>query len=232
MNDIEKIFKGEIKAKNESIIKEIKIDWAYHTNGISNIARSIEPNFEYTEDNKKIFKLFLLYFSGNILFEDNCKILTGTKGSLSKGLLLIGSVGVGKTLIFNIFKEYTAMLKNNSFQFHNAIDIIDNVNITGVEYLEKFSDNYIVENMPKPITMYIDDIGSKNEEVNHYGSKSNVIEDLLSIRYNVFSKYNKLTHSSTNLYSEGLKENYDARIIDRIKEMFNIIELKGESFRK
>ena len=40
------------------------------------------------------------------------------------------------------------------------------------------------------------------------------------------------THFTTNLSPEMLKENYGERVVDRIKEMFNIVTFYGKSRRK
>ena len=231
--DIEKIFKENYEATTPSSLNTLAVNWTEHTKLISKIANHFEPRFIYNEENRLMFKLFLQYFTGSIEFEKTYLDHFGTKGNLNKGLFVIGGVGVGKTLLFKIFKSYTkTILHSNSFRFYNASEIIDNVNIDGKEYLKIFSDNFIDRGISNPYTIYIDDLGATNESVNHYGSKTNVIEELLSVRHNVYERYNKLTHVSTNLYSKDLKERYGIRIIDRIKGMYNIIEFKGESKRK
>ncbi len=225
--DIKEIFNGnKLGAEPEKQIMTIPVDWSTHSKGIIKIAEHYEPNFEVTKENENILRLMLLYFTGNPLFE------TETKGSLNKGIMLVGGVGTGKSLLFKIFQSYTRnILLTNSFQNFTAIDIVDSVNINGVEWMQQFSHN-VVDKISRPIRCYIDDIASRQENVMHFGTKTNVIEQLLSLRYNVFERYGTLTHVSTNLYPASMAEFYESRIIDRMKEMFNIIELGGESFRK
>ncbi len=169
-----------------------------------------------------------MYFTGSKEFVLCANDLGVIEPSLNKGLMIIGGVGTGKSLLFNVFKKYTGeILRTNSFRSYTSISIIDDVNVNGVEHLELFNENY-----GYPITCYIDDIASKNETVKHYGTEYNVIEQLLSIRYNAYSRRKKLTHISTNKYPSELEGVYETRIIDRMKEMFNMIELNGKSFRK
>ena len=225
--NFEEIFNSGQAQDESQIIKTITVDWVKHSHGILNLAKNFEPNFKIDENNKVILRLFLLYFTGNKMFNEALKELTGTEGSLNKGLLLGGGVGTGKSLLFRIIKHYTGeILHANSFQYHNASEIIDTVGVSGIEYLEQFNSNF-----GNPLTCYIDDIAAQNEKVNHFGTNHAVIEQLLSVRYNVYSRHKKLTHVSTNKTLPALTEIYETRIIDRMKEMFNIINLGGKSRR-
>jgi DNA replication protein DnaC len=231
--NVQEIFESDYKTEQAQAIVPTRINWLENTRLITMIAENIEPKFKYSEQDKKIFKLLLLYFTGNSRFLEYYKEIYGKEGSLSKGLFIVGGVGTGKSLIFKIFKEYTRKtLHVNSFKYYNVNEIIDNVNISGKEYLRQFSDNLIDRNQANPYTIYIDDIGASNEDINHFGTKTNVIEELFSLRYNVFLKYRKLTHMSSNLYPKDLSAKYDVRIVDRIIEMFNVIEMNGISKRK
>jgi DNA replication protein DnaC len=220
------IFLNGVFGDQEPIIKSINIDINAHKMGFFNILKSKVDNYSIDASNKDVLNILFHYFTGNQLFclENNI--------DLNKGILLCGGVGTGKSIIMQAFRDYTCEINRvNGFQYHTAIDIIDNVNISGVNYLEKFNHN-ICANMPNPITCYIDDIASKNEIVKNYGTEISVIEQLISIRYNIFSRYRKLTHFSSNIYPANLKDYYDLRIIDRLKEMCNIISLPGTSRRK
>jgi len=211
---------SENSSKNE--IETVNIEWDKHAKIIQYIANKYVYNFEIDDNNKDVLKQLLLYFTGNSDFN----------GSLNKGLMLVGGVGTGKSLFFKIFKEYTMnVIKKNSYQMHTAIDIIDSVNISGVKIFEEYSHRYEGKRA-YPIRCYIDDIASANENVKYFGTDTSVIEQLLSIRYNIFDKYGTLTHTSSNKYPNQLSEKYDQRIIDRMIEMFNIIELSGDSRRK
>lgn len=231
MKNINEIFYNGQNQEKKNQIKEVKVDWVQHSNGVLNIAKTLVKDYKINETNKEVFKLLLLYFTGNPEFLTEFKKKTGVEGSFNKGIMLIGTVGTGKSLFFEIFKNYTRnIIRANSFQAYTSLDIIDSVNVSGASFLEKFNHNFF-GNKAKPLRVYIDDIAAKNETVKNYGTEINVIEQLLSIRYNVFQRYGTLTHCTTNKYPSELVEVYDVRTVDRMKEMFNIIELKGKSFR-
>lgn len=221
MENIISIFKGEIFKNPENIIKSIKIDRKSHVFGILNIFKYLEPNFIVNEYNKEVIGRLLDYFVGaeNSFYD------------LNKGIALFGGVGTGKSLIFKVFKIYTKdVIKINSFISYNAQDIIDIINTKGVASFDSI--NYFNGVTSKPTTIYVDDVASKNETVKNFGTEISVIESLLSVRYNIFARYKKLTHITSNKYPNELTEIYDVRIVDRMVEMFNIVELDGESHRK
>lgn len=228
MQKISEIFYKGMTPENNSIIKTVKINWYQHIVGMVNLARSFEPKFRLRDNTEKVLRLMLMYFSGDPDFLKGMGDFGLKNASLDKGILLVGGVGTGKSLLFKIFKKYTGeIIRVNSFQYHTSQSIIDNVNVSGVDELELYNHNH-----GRPITCYIDDIASSNESIKHYGTEINAMEQLLSLRYNVYSRYRKLTHATSNKYPSEMLKLYDERIVDRMKEMFNIIELDGDSFRK
>jgi DNA replication protein DnaC len=199
----------------------IKIDIDRHLQVIETIGKYYCNSFKIDKNNEDTINQMLLYFTGS----EKCRY------ELNKGIFLVGGIGTGKTLLFKIFKIYTSsLLKKNSFQSYTTMDVVENVAISGLEYLKIFSDN-LQGNRAVPIRCYIDDIASSNEKVNYYGTDINVIERLLSLRYNVYQKYGVLTHVSSNKYPKTLEDIYDSRMTDRFVEMFNVLELKGNSRR-
>ena len=228
---IDEIIKNRTGVQTENIIKTIPINWNVEANNILKIGMQFIPiktnqnneyivgtGFQIDEKNKGLLRNLLIYFSGN------------EKGaySLNKGLLLIGGVGTGKTILMKIFKEYTMnILQSNSFVNYSAQDIVHNVETDGLKILKEFGTT-----IQKPSVCYFDDIASANEIVNYYGTKTNVIETLLSMRYEVFSRFGKLTHLTTNKTPLELRKVYGERVFDRMKEMFNIVLLDSGSRRK
>jgi len=227
MESIKDIFDGNKVDEKENAIKTVTVNLKKHKRGIMNIAENLEPKFKLDKNLQDVMLKMLLYFTGSPL----------SKLDLNKGILLIGGVGTGKSLLFRIYHAYVRdILMNNSFSSETAIDIIDGVNMKGVVYLEQFGRN-VIGNKAYPKTLYIDDIASKNEIVSHFGTKLNAIGQLLSMRYNVFTRYGVLTHATSNKYPLEMAEIYDnhdnnKRIMDRMTEMFNIVELDGKSHRK
>jgi len=215
-------------------IKKIDIDWAGHATGIQTMLKQIEPNYKMTEQHKHVLKLFLLYFTGNMNFI-TYEMSNDKPGDLQKGIWLVGNTGSGKSTIFDVFREYTCnIIRANSFIKYEADGLIEDVKVSGTSVLSQFYHNFTSENKgAKPITLYIDDVWNRPDKVVNFGTTSNVMEQLMGIRYNVFQRYGVRTFISTNKgLSELAEMDIDRRILGRMSEQFNIIELESKDFRK
>jgi DNA replication protein DnaC len=78
--------------------------------------------------------------------------------------------------------------------------------------------------------VYLDDVGSE-ETVNHYGSKINWFKEFLESYYLNSTDFSRLI-LSTNCNFDQIQEKYGFRVRSRMKEMFNIIDVKGKDLRK
>lgn len=168
--------------------------------------RGIDREFEMTAINTKIINQFYYYLTAN---EEMFK------GDLNKGILLVGTNGVGKTLILKAYCDMVGILsRKNIHQIHSK-QLLENIVKDGTLAYEK-----------KPL--FIDDIGKETRVVNNFGTKAEPIIDLMSIRYD----NGATTFATGNFKLETFAELYGKTISDRFKEMFNFIHLEGESFRK
>lgn len=157
------------------------------------------------------------------------------EGIDNKGVMLIGSIGVGKSMLMKIMQK---LFKDSRRQFKwlNCRDITD--------MLESFTVLEIKEYYGKGCKMdlYIDDIGVGNSVHNKYGNTTNIIADILLERYDLFISEGFKTHISSNRPTSldrneypniiTLETLYGDRIIDRLNEMCEKITWKGESLRK
>ncbi len=183
------------------------------------ILRAKEPFFNIKEPPllKDIYKQGLLYFRGD-----------GTGSyKLDKGLFCYGSPGSGKSLFFDVFKEYLEEYNVNSFKSILQLKIISSVHKNGIDALSDF-----VGTEQKPIILYIDDFLAGNTTLNHYGTTFNVIDELIQQRYELFKKTGALTHFSSNISPKNLSNSLDARVVSRMNEMCNIIFFGNKDNRK
>lgn len=158
----------------------------------------------------KNFITTICYF----LSKDN-RFETELGHSFNKGLLIRGICGIGKTYL----------LKCVSDNELNPIDIFSMIHIT-----DEIRKNGAFKINARKI-IYLDDVGAEEPTVTHYGSKISFFEDFI-LRYYVHNKsfYNLIV--STNNNPNELEAKYGFRVRSRMREMFNVIDVKGEDMRK
>ncbi|OAD45427.1 P-loop NTPase family protein [Polaribacter atrinae] len=172
--------------------------------------------FIIDDDNKIFLKLISLYFTDNIDFEKE------TNGELRKGLLVYGDCGSGKSSIFDIIQNISLKynLKHLWFKNVSVHDVITDYNINGEEVVKRLTTGNI----------HFDDLGTE-KLANSWGVREKLMGRILEIRYNNFKKYGIKTFVTTNLSIDEIKRYYGVRVADRLYELFNFIELTGESRR-
>ncbi|MCR4800783.1 MAG: hypothetical protein K5860_09775 [Bacteroidales bacterium] len=87
------------------------------------------------------------------------------------------------------------------------------------------SENELMQRYLNLPVLIIDDLGAENGILNHYGTKINVIEEIISGRYDK----DKLTFVTTNIVNP--QDVYEKRICSRISEMFTSVLVDGKDFR-
>lgn len=173
--------------------------------------------FTVDENNEKFLNYIFQYFSNDEKFE------TEVGGNLKKGLFIFGAVGVGKTssleIIRIISRKYN--LKKMWFSKRSTQEIVSEFNASSHREI-------VIQKYIKGLIMF-DDLGSEIEGSN-YG-KEDIFIRILEMRYNQFIEKGTKTHITSNYNFNQLKKRYGERVYDRLKEMFNFLELTGESRR-
>lgn len=188
----------------------------------------VGPGYIWTPEIVKIYKELFLYFHGD----------PDTKLDLNKGIALVGTFGVGKSTIFQNLHTFLCEaypFNSNLFRISSIEELIDDIREKG------WTDRVFCLNHKeaargglefKPIHLLINEFGHKYQ-AKVYGTDVNELLDMFIMkRYDIFQQYGKLLHVTTNHDIQSLQKTFPPRIIDRFKEMFSIIELKGKSFRK
>nr|DAO84904.1 MAG TPA: replicative helicase [Caudoviricetes sp.] len=159
------------------------------------------------------------------------KYLSGDKsfgGSLSKGILLNGKYGSGKTLLmravcstYNYYIKQFGHVTSQEMRFVKSSQIVDS-------FRKEKNDTEITEYKFGPLI--IDELGREQKEVNVYGTVIQPMSRVLQDRYDSGAP----TFAIANFKLETLKseEYYGKMVGDRLRQMFNEIELTGESRRK
>ncbi len=150
------------------------------------------------------------------------------KGDWTKGLLLTGATGTGKTKYIETLNHFMKYACRQGFKIMSGLQ---------VERTYKLPENdpkvHVLNNALDNSKMFcIDDLGEEHDRIKIFGTDINVGIDVLMRRYDAFMKHGYYTFATTNLNREMLKRKYGARIDSRIDEMFNVIAVTGNDLRK
>jgi DNA replication protein DnaC len=174
------------------------------------VAQNFVNDYQIDSENEAIINCLFAYFTGNKEFEAYHETF-----SLRKGLLLLGPCGTGKTLTLRIFQRALLEYQKKTFGLWHINEVSEEYQAN--KTLQRYSIN-------KPLAF--DELGLANKEnLKIWGNASNIIEDLVEKRYYLFSTLGTLTHFTSNLTLEQIKELYSPRAYSRLMEMCNVIKL-------
>lgn len=188
--------------------------------------------FALDQDNEFVFNMLCYYFSNDRHFISMASALQIKNPSLDKGIFLAGNFGVGKTWFMKLFSKNQRQV----FHVHNAKEIANQFEADGLAAIDHYSQKY-----KNPVNdtasflqtfagLCIDDFGTEDIK-NHFGNKKNVIGDVIEERYRL-GNCGIFLHGTTNLTSQALNDFYGGRVISRLREEVNFIELPGKDRRK
>jgi energy-coupling factor transporter ATP-binding protein EcfA2 len=140
---------------------------------------------------------------------------------LTKGILLTGPVGCGKTSLMTIMKylsraEHKFIVKpcrDVSFEFIND----------GYGIIHKYGkDLRLRGGQPVAARYCFDDLGVE-QNLKYYGNDCNVMAEILLSSYDVYVSKKVITHITTNLSASEIENHYGIRVRSRLRQMVNLI---------
>lgn len=137
--------------------------------------------------------------------------------SLKKGLLIRGVSGLGKTHLVKCVSKNGL----NPILILSMLWIADEIRLNG-----DFSfslDGYGI--------VYLDDVGTEEASTKHYGNVINFFKNFIEGSYLRRQSFDHIMMSTNNSFAE-IEQKYGFRVRDRIKDMFNVIDVKGKSMRR
>ena len=146
---------------------------------------------------------------------------------LSKGILLVGPVGCGKTSLMNIIR-YLVLPSADRYRIRTCRDIAFEFSEEGAASLHKYAKGSLTRGSFEPITYCFDDLGLENE-TKYFGNTCSVMGEILLARYLFYQHFGMLTHVTTNLNSIELQQLYGQRVRSRMREMFNLVAFSADA---
>ncbi|KAA6341033.1 hypothetical protein EZS27_011124 [termite gut metagenome] len=218
MDTIKARFAGERKI-NDALrfpfpfeYEEYKLLLAQNANVILEKRRE-KTRFVFDDKNEPVIRQLFLYLKMDEAFS----------GDIQKGIMLVGKYGCGKTLIMQAMTEmynsviHSLHIERPLLKFFKSSELLDMLKDKSIKYFAR---------MP----LIIDEFGREPKQVMDFGNSRSPMVELLCERYDTGA----WTHGVSNFTLETLssENQYGKMTGDRLKSMFNFIELKGESRRK
>lgn len=188
------------------------------SNFISIASHYCKNEFFIDDHNKRILDKLFLYFSAS-------PDAANQNIDLSKGILLMGGLGTGKSTIMRSF----ASNQHASFKFTSCILVSYEFAEHGFKIIKDYNKiETIARNRfgQRERGICFDDLGTENER-KRFGDAVNVMADIILNRYD--SVPFNMTHITTNLNAEDIEHFYGKRVRSRMREMFNILAFNNAS---
>lgn len=188
--------------------------------------------FEIDQNNKHALNFFISYFF-------NHQKIKEMKGFTRKGIYIYGNIGTGKSFFFEILESLYQDLESKN---NKTLDSIRIKTINTIELVDQFrsqlsrlgqlasNDQTLYQKHTKG-SIHFEDLGAEIK-INHFGNQIEVMSDILQLRYSRLYKTKCKTFITSNLTPEQVRKRYGERVYDRMFQLFNFLELKGESRRK
>ena len=173
--------------------------------------------YSYMKDRVKEILSEIPKWNGEIVNDDEIKrvvkwLLTGEKTSL----LVIGGIGCGKS-VFAMALARTIAVRNRCPYF------------LPMDWIAKVAkqDEEIPENVYADKTIVLDDVGTEPLEVNVWGNRLELFNEIIYARY----ARRQPTIITTNLALEDMRAKYGERIMSRLNEMCDVLVFTGNDLR-
>jgi DNA replication protein DnaC len=147
------------------------------------------------------------------------------------GIVLAGGVGSGKTDIMRSLSATITAGGGEGFEIASCVEIVKKHDRTSRDDRDNGGSKIILHYGNMASDLCLDDLGEEPEG-KHFGTKCEVIAEILALRYNLWKRRGYLTHFTTNIITtEAMLDKYGQRFTDRIFEMNRVLPLDGPTRR-
>jgi len=162
------------------------------------------------EGNKKLIVALCYFIKRDDRFESELEY------NPQKGLLIRGATGLGKTYLVECVKDNPL----NPILIQSVLDITEGIRKNG---------DYEI-NMGNKRLLYFDDVGTEEQVVKHYGTNLMFFKNFIESYYLKNKTFNRLI-ASTNLNFKQMESLYGFRVVSRMRDMFNVLDVDGKDMR-
>jgi len=170
------------------------------------------PHFRIYKEDHDLIRRLLVYFLADKPKADQLGI------DLTKGIVLTGPIGCGKTSLMTLMKFVSPPDRN--FTLKSTRDVSYDFIQDGYEVIHRYS--RLSYNATGPRAYCFDDLGAE-QALKYYGNECNVMAEIILSRYDHYISNDMLTHLTTNLSATETETMYGPRVRSRMREMFNLL---------
>lgn len=175
-------------------------------------------NFRFSETDIPNITKLISYFLDDKFTADKLGL------DLSKGILLSGPVGSGKTTLMQLMRYLPQ--SDKKFYIKTCRDISFEFIKDGYEVIHRYSR---ARNSSNELRKYcFDDLGVE-KNLKYFGNECNVMAEIILSRYDLFMARKIQTHITTNLSASEIENFYGNRVRSRMRQMFNLIAFDKET---
>ncbi len=168
--------------------------------------------FHFTEQDKPNIVKLIAYFL------DDEPTAAKYNIDLSKGILLSGPVGCGKTSLMKLM--YYVPETKKKFFMKPCRDISFEFFKDGYEVVNRYSRGHMTHNEFK--NYCFDDLGTE-KNLKYFGNECNIMSEIILSRYDIFLSRKIQTHITSNLSASEIETTYGTRVRSRMRQMVNLI---------
>lgn len=201
-----------------------KVDFALEAQIFRSCMLKVEPRFDPAKADRKVLNSIFAW----IWKSDKINVL-GL--DYDKGFFLYGPLGLGKSMTLLGMRQYMNSVTARHEHMRNDYRLK-----AWWKTASELANIYAADGQPAlihytdpEINLVIDEFGREPNPASNYGTKMNVLQFVLQLRYD--HRRTSVTHITTNMRLEDIEPKYGDYVADRCKEMFNFIEFDGDSLR-